>query len=77
MLFRSVPSNIIAGQQITGFSPDRILAALEANYGPPAVDVTTIEITEEENGALDLTLILIVLAGLGIAGGFALLGKKS
>jgi len=72
-----VPSNIIAGQQITGFSPDRILAALEANYGPPAVDVTTIEITEEENGALDLTLILIVLAGLGIAGGFALLGKKS
>jgi hypothetical protein len=41
------------------------------------VDVTTIEITEEENGALDLTLVLIVLAGLGIAGGFALLGKKS
>lgn len=72
-----VPSNIIGNQHVVGFSPDNILAALELKYGPPAVDVRAIEPTEEEAAALDMTLILIVLAGLGIAGGFAFLGKKS
>ncbi len=72
-----VPSNLIGDQQITGFAPDRILAALEAEYGPPSADIRGVEPTEEENDALDMTLILIVLVGLGIAGGFAFLGKKS
>jgi hypothetical protein len=72
-----VPSNVIGDQLITGFAPDAILAAMEAKYGPPAVDVSTIEIAEEDSAALDLTLILIVLGGLGIAGAFAFLGKKS
>jgi len=72
-----VPSNVIGDQLITGFAPDRILAAMEANYGPPAVDVSTIEIQEEESKGLDIILILIVLGGIGLAGGIAFLGKKS
>jgi hypothetical protein len=72
-----VPSNVIGDELVTGFSPERILATMEAKYGPPAVDVTTIEATEEESKGLDLVLILIVLGGIGLAGGIAFLGKKS
>lgn len=72
-----VPSNIIGDQHVAGFSPGNILAALELKYGPPAVDIRAIEPTEEENSTLDMTLVLIVLAGLSIAAGFAFLGKKS
>ncbi len=73
-----VPSNVIGDTLVTGFSPERILAAMEATYGPPAVDVATIEATEaEESKGLDLILILIVLGGIGLAGGIAFLGKKS
>lgn len=72
-----VPSNIIGDVHITGFAPTAILGALEAKYGPPAVDVTTITIEEEEREGLDLVLILIVLGGVGLAVGLAFFGKKS
>ena len=72
-----VPSNIIGDTHITGFSPARIVAALEANYGPPAVDILAMEVEEAEPEGLDLVLILIVLGGLGLAGGIAFFGKKS
>ena len=34
----SVPTNIIGNDLVVGFNPEGILAALEKNYGPPAVE---------------------------------------
>lgn len=34
-----VPTNIIGDEVITGFAPEQIVAALEATYGAPAVDI--------------------------------------
>lgn len=72
-----VPSNIIGAQLVTGFAPDRILEALAAAYGPPAVDITSLEAIEEDSEGLDLILIAIVLGGMALAAGIAFLGKKS
>ncbi len=72
-----VPSNIIGDIHVNGFSPDRILAAMEEKFGPPAVDIATVEEASEPSEGLDLVLILIVLGGLGLGVGIAFFGKKS
>lgn len=71
-----VPTNIVGEQVIVGFMPDQILAALAADYGPPAVEVSAIEVPEAE-GKSDLTWLWIVLAGLSLGGAIVFLGKKS
>lgn len=72
-----VPSNVIGDRHVVGFSPERILAAMEEQYGPPAVDVSTIAVEETaEPAGLDYILIAIVLGGVALAGGIAFLGKK-
>lgn len=71
-----VPTNIIKDDVVTGFSAEGILATLEKHYGPPAVDVSTLE-TSNGGGASDLTWLWIVLAGLVVGGVVAFGGKKS
>ena len=73
---RAVPTNIIGEDVITGFSPDVILAAMEKTYGPPAVDIS-LEPTDGTKEPADYTWLLIVLAGLGLAGAVAFMGKKA
>lgn len=72
-----VPSNVIGDQLVTGFSPERILAAMEEEYGPAAVDVLALETVETKTEGLGLILIIIVLGGIALAGGIAYFGKKS
>lgn len=72
-----VPSNVIGDLHVVGFSPERILAAMEEKFGPPAVDVSTLTVeAEAEPAGLDYILIAIVLGGVALAGGIAFLGKK-
>ncbi len=70
-----VPTNIIADTVITGFRPEVILATLAEVYGPPAVDLTTIEPNSFEE--TNYTWLLIVLASLVVGGIVAFGGKKS
>lgn len=72
-----VPSSIIGDTHIVGFSPDRILAVLEEKYGPPAVDISTVEVTPEEESNQDLALIVSLVVAIGLGIGIAFLGKKS
>jgi|GEM_PF-3569173 len=39
----SVPTNIIGKNVVTGFAPEKIIEAMEANFGPPAVDLFNAE----------------------------------
>jgi len=72
---RAVPTNIIGEEVITGFSPEAILAAMEKTYGPPTVALSSSG--DNDATAADYTWILIVLAGLGLAGVVAFMGKKA
>ena len=59
--FTGVPTNIIGGEVVVGFQPEKILELMEKNFGPPE----KIELSEadESSNLLLKSLVLVVLGG--------------
>jgi len=74
----AVPTNIIGNTVVQGFSPEQILTAMAANFGPPAVDVSAASAGPGGSSSTkDYTWLWIVLVGLVVGCGIAFVGRKS